>query len=85
MYDENDLIHSPLQREFTADGKTVEIYIYRMPHTGWTLEVVDEYNNSTVWDDEFKTDQEAMDMFHKEYAKEGMDAFIGEAPSRKVE
>ena len=29
MYDENDLIYSPLQQNYTADGKTVEVCIYR--------------------------------------------------------
>jgi len=48
MYDENDLIYSPLQRSYSEGGKTIEICIYRMPDTGWTAEVVDQYNNSTV-------------------------------------
>ena len=46
MYDENDLIFSPLQQHYTADGITVEVCIYRFPDTGWPLEVVDQYNNS---------------------------------------
>ena len=41
MYDEHDLIDSPLNQTYTADGRSVEIHIYRMPNTGWTLEVVD--------------------------------------------
>lgn len=58
MYDEHDLIDSPLTQTYTANGRSVEIQIYRMPDSGWTLEVVDQQNNSTVWDGEFATDQE---------------------------
>jgi len=61
MYDEHGLIDSPLNRTYMTDGRSVEIHIYRTPHTGWTLELVDDLNNSTVWDGEFATDQEALD------------------------
>ena len=83
MPDENDLIYSALQQSYTADGKTVQVCIYRMPDTGWTLEVVDPYGNSTVWDGEFNTDQEAFDLFleEKEIKAEGIDAMIGPEPT----
>ena len=81
MYDEHDLIYSPLQQTYIASGKRVDIQIYRMPDTGWSLEVVDVYNNSTVWDDLFETDQEAFDTVMKELQEEGIDAFIGMPPS----
>lgn len=77
MYDENDLIHSPLQRSYTEDGKTIEICIYRMPDTGWTAEVVDLHNNSTVWDGEFESDQAALDEVLKDIREDGIEAFIG--------
>ena len=76
-YDENDIIYSPLQRHFSSNGKTVEICIYRLPESGWSLEVVDEFYNSTVWDKEFETDQEALDQFMDEIKEEGIEAFIG--------
>lgn len=84
MADENDLIYSPLQQTYTEDGKSVEIQIYRMPDTGWTLEVVDQYNNSTVWDSEFATDQDALDLAFEEFKGEGIDAFIGRDPAASV-
>lgn len=84
MYDENDLIYSPLQQKYTAGGKTVEVCIYRMSDPGWTLEVVDQYNNSTVWDGEFKTDQEAFDLFLEEVEAEGIEAMIGPEPGSSV-
>lgn len=83
MHDENDLIYSPLQQKYAVDGKTVEVCIYRMPNTDWTLEVVDQYNNSTVWDLEFNTDQEAFDQFLEVIASDGIESMIGldsEAP-----
>ena len=77
MYDKNDLIYSPLQQHYTVDGKTVEACIYRMPNTGWILEVVDQYNHSTVWNGEFNTDQEAFGLFLEEIKDEGIEAMIG--------
>jgi len=84
MYDENDLIYSPLEQHYTSDGKTVEVCIYRMPDTGWTLEVVDQYGNSTVWDGEFSTDKEAFDHFLEELKLDGIEALIGRAPGSSL-
>jgi hypothetical protein len=84
MYDENDLIYSALQQDYQVEGKTVQIQIYRMPDSGWTLEVVDQYNNSTVWDGEFDSDQEALDLALAELNEEGIEAFIGRAPGSQV-
>jgi len=39
---------------------------------GWSLEVVDEENASTVWDELFETDQAALDEFMKEVAEAGL-------------
>lgn len=80
MYNENDLIYSPLQQSFIASGQRVKIQIYRMPDSGWTLEVVDAHNNSTVWESEFQTDQAALDTAMKELREDGIEAFIGLAP-----
>ena len=59
-YDEKDLIDSALNQTYTKNGKSVEIHIYRMPKTSWILEVVDSFGNSTVFDDEFATDSDAL-------------------------
>lgn len=82
MQDEYDLIHSPLQQFYTEDDQTVEICIYRMPDTSWTLEVVDEHGNSAVWDDEFETDQAAFDMVMNTIREDGIGSLIG--PSSHV-
>jgi hypothetical protein len=54
------------------------------PDTGWTLEVVDQYKNSTVYDGEFVTDREAFDFFLEEIREEGIDAMIGQAPGASL-
>lgn len=84
MYDENDLIESPLQQKYTSEGKAVEVCIYRLPDTGWTLEIVDEYNNSTIFDGEFESDQEAFDLFLKEVEQEGIESMIGPRPGASL-
>ncbi len=76
MYDEHDLIDSPLNQTLTENGRRLEIHIYRMPNTGWTLEVVDDLNTSTVWDGGFATDQEALDTALADINSEGIEAFI---------
>ena len=76
MHDEDDLIYSPLQQTYAAAGHRVEIHIYRMPDNGWSLEVVDELNNSTVWEDLFDTDEAALAAALQELNEDGIEAFI---------
>ena len=71
-YDEKDLIDSALNQTYTKDGKSVEIHIYKMPNTSWILEVVDSYGNSTVFDDEFATDSEALSSVIDEIERDGI-------------
>jgi hypothetical protein len=84
MHDERDLIHSQLQRTYSADGRQVEIHIYRLPDTRWSLEVVDEHNNSTVWDEQFETDEAALVAALIELNDEGIEAFIGKGSDESV-
>lgn len=81
---EHDLINSPLQQHYTVGGHTVEICIYHMPDTAWTLEVVDEHGNSTVWNDEFETDQAALDEVMRTIRDDGIESLIGE-PTQAVQ
>ena len=78
-YDEHDLIDSELNQTYTKNGKSVEIHIYRMPNTSWTLEVVDNNGNSTVFDGEFATDKDALSCVVEEIERDGIEAFIGSA------
>tara|TARA_R110002020_G_scaffold131872_1_gene294630 strand:+ start:1568 stop:1900 length:333 start_codon:yes stop_codon:yes gene_type:complete len=77
MEDDFELEMSPLCQKVTADGKTVEVEIYRGDKGGWLLEVVDEFGTSTVWDDEFDTDRAALEEVQATIRDEGIDALIG--------
>jgi hypothetical protein len=70
---------SRLSQSITRDGHTVQVEIYEGDGGKWILEVVDEFNGSTVWDDQFETDQAALDEVHKTIAEEGIGSLIGEA------
>ena len=72
-----EIIMSPLCREISKDGTKVHVHIYRgEDDSGWILEVVDEENASTVWDDPFDTDQEALDEVMEVIEREGIRTFI---------
>ena len=59
--DDPEIIYSPLEQTLSRNGVTVQVHIYRMADTDWTLEVVDADKTSHVWDEQFKTDQQAFD------------------------
>ena len=77
MAEEYEVKYSALCQKVTSDGKAVQVYIYEDGKGGWILEVVDEYNNSTVWDDPFKTDDKALDEVFNTIEKEGILSLIG--------
>ena len=54
------IIDSPLCRIVEQDDVSVEICIYRLEETEWTLEVVAENGTSTVWEDQFSSDEVAL-------------------------
>jgi hypothetical protein len=68
---------SPLCQSITEKDHTVRIDIYRGPDTAWTLEIVDAFNNSTVWDDLFATDQAALDEGLRTIREEGIESLVG--------
>ena len=72
--------HSPLSQSITRDGKTVQVRIYEDGEGGWLLEVLDEHLNSTVWDDPFLSDKDALDEALKAIDEEGIDSLIGFPP-----
>lgn len=78
MNDEPKLELSPLSQEISSGGRTVNVEIYRLEgDTGWVLEVVDEFNNSTVWDDMFESDSAALTEAKKTILAERVDSLIG--------
>lgn len=73
MDDEYKLITSRLSRKFTRDGITIEILIYRGEEDSvWVLEVVDQEGASTVWEDTFKTEQDALNEVYQTIARDGI-------------
>ena len=71
-----EIIFSEYSGDFISNGIKVEVHIYRLENTAWTLEVVDQENNSIVWDDEFKTDDEAYEKLLKTVEIEGLDGIL---------
>lgn len=53
------------------------VEIYRGEDSDWILEVVDEFGNSTVWDDQFATDQAAWDELQRTLLEEGVEVMVG--------
>lgn len=85
MDDEIEIVYSPLQQTYTSGGHAVEIHIYRgADETTWILEVVDAGGSSTVWDDRFATDQEALDEALRTIAEEGVEVFLTETLPGKM-
>jgi len=80
--DDPDIERSPLCETVTRDGVTAQVEIYRIAGSteGWSLEVIDEENASTVWDDLFATDQEAYAEFYRTLELEGIRSLV-ERPS----
>lgn len=70
------LIDSPLSRTVTVDGEPLQICIYRLEHQStWTLEIVDRENTSTVWENEFPSDEAALAEAFEAIKDEGLEAF----------
>lgn len=82
MNDEPELINSPLSQKISSGGHTVLVEIYRLEdEKDWALEVVDEFNNSTVWDEAFPTETSALTEVKKAILEDGIHSLIGPEPS----
>lgn len=79
MTDDYDVKMSPLSQHFEQDGEFVSIEIYEDGEGGWLLEIVDEGNNSTMWEDAFDSDDEALAEALAAIEEQGIAAFIGSA------
>jgi len=84
MDDETKLITSRLSRTITREGITVDVHIYRSEgDPEWVLEVVDHDGASTVWEDTFATEQDALNEVFQTIAVEGMSSLLWQ-PDRKL-
>jgi len=72
-----EIVMSPLCRSFESEGKSVQIDIFGDGDGGWLLEVIDQFGNSTVWDDPFSSDQAALDEALDTIDQEGIGSLIG--------
>ena len=67
----------------SSGGKNLSVEIYRIKGTpDWSLEIVDENGNSTVWDDLFASDKDAITEAKKAILEETTEAFIGPADGK---
>ena len=81
--EDEDHVSSPLSQHVERDGHSVRIDIYGDGAGAWILEVVDEYNNSTVWDDVFETDQFALDEAMRTIDTDGIGTLVGDQPNQR--
>ena len=76
-----EIVMSPLCREISGDGTRIQIDIYRgEDDPGWILEVIDEENASTVWNEPFDTDREALDTVMEVIELDGIRSFLESDP-----
>jgi hypothetical protein len=84
-HDDPEIERSPLSGPVTRDEITVSVEIYRMRvgGDGWSLEVVDDEDGSTVWDETFPTDRDAYEEFQRALEAEGLPGLL-EATSDRL-
>ena len=70
------LINSPLSRTVEENGDRVEIAIYRLEDTDWSLEIVAADGCSTVWDNLFDSDEAALAEALSAIKDEGIKSFF---------
>jgi hypothetical protein len=73
--------HSEFSGEFTDDGVTVLVDIFRPEGTqgDWAMEVIDQDDGLTVWEEAFATDREAFDEFLATVERDGIRTFLDDA------
>lgn len=72
-----EIVVSTTSGYFTKDGITVEVQIYQIVgEDGWILEVVYDDDLTTIWEEPFDTEAEALEEFGRTVEAEGMNAFI---------
>jgi len=74
MEDDCENIYSPLARSITEKEHTVEVCIYRGSDTDWYLEVINAEGTSTLWEDQFPTDQAALDEVFRVIREDGIES-----------
>jgi hypothetical protein len=58
------------------DGYRLELKVYKTnKDPSWVLEVTNEYGTSTLWDEPFSSDGDALRAFEDTVEEEGINAF----------
>ena len=78
MTEEFKLQMSELCQPIEQGGHSINVEIYGDGKGQWILEVTDTANNSTVWEDSFKTEQAALDEVLDTIKQEGIECLIGQ-------
>jgi hypothetical protein len=73
---EPKLITSPLSQSVEENGNRVDVRIYRLEDTEWSLEIVAADGCSTVWDDLFASDEAALAEALSAIKDEGIPSFF---------
>ena len=77
MTPDSKIITSPLSGKVTSHGITVDVIIVRLETANeWSLEVVAPEGTSTVWDDLFPSDQDALAEFTRTLEDKGIVAML---------
>ena len=78
MAKKQKLEHSDFAGEFTDDGVTVLVDIFRPAGSegGWTMEVIDQDEGLTVWEEPFPTDKDAFEEFLATVERDGIHSFL---------
>ena len=70
------IIQSPLSQTLTEDGITIEIIIFRdADEDEWTLEILDHNDGSTIWEDGFETEEDALEEALRAVEEDGIASF----------
>lgn len=79
--EDREIEYASLSGRVTREGVAVDVKIYRFADTDdpWQLEVVDEKDWSTVWDEQFPTPEDAYRAFYAAADEEGMASFVGDS------
>ena len=83
MDDDFKIIESPLSASVTQDGMTIKVHIYcGEKDDGWTLEVTDQLGGSTVWQEMFASDIDALEEVKRAIAEDGIASFLTHSPEQ---
>ena len=78
------IIDSPLAGPYERHGIRLEISIYRLADTDWSLEITGADGNPTIWEESFSNDLAAYDEALRAIASDGIERFSQTAATAPV-